>query len=112
MTSRKHFSRKDRERILDASGHRCHICKGRITRGQAWEIEHVIPWALTRDDSDENLRPAHKKCHAIKTHRHDRPAISKAERMRAKHLGTWPKPAGNHRLQSRPFQPSRNMEQR
>jgi hypothetical protein len=32
--------------------------------------------------------------------------------MRAKHLGTWPKPEGNHRLQSRPFQSPRNMEQR
>ena len=107
--SRKRFSRKDRERILDANDHRCHICKGKIDDDQAWEIEHVIPWKLTRDDSDKNLRPAHIKCHKRKTHKVDRPAINKAERMRAKHRGFWPKPVGNGRLQSRPFQKNRSF---
>lgn len=109
MTVRKRFNRNDRERILDASHHRCHICNGRIGDGQAWEIEHVIPWKLTRDDRDSNLRPAHIKCHKRKTHKIDRPAINKAERMRAKHLGTWPKPIGNSRLQSRPMRAIRSF---
>jgi 5-methylcytosine-specific restriction endonuclease McrA len=115
MTSLKRFNRKDRERILDANDHRCHNCKGRIGIGQAWEVEHVIAWALTRDDSDKNLRPAHVKCHRVKTHRQDRPAINKAERMRAKHRGCWPKPIGNAHLQSRPMRATRpfhHMEKR
>lgn len=115
MSSRKRFSCKDRERILDANDHRCHICKGIIPDGVDWEVEHVIPWKLTRDDSDSNLRPAHIKCHKRKTHKIDRPAINKAERMRAKHRGTWPKPIGNSRLQSRPMRTSRpihHMEKR
>jgi 5-methylcytosine-specific restriction protein A len=88
---RRSFSRKDRARIFTASEGVCHLCRGRIGVGEAWEVEHVIPYALTQDDSDGNLRPAHKKCHAVKTHTEDRPRISKAERQRAKHLGTWPK---------------------
>ena len=107
MTARKRFSRKDRERIRAAAGSRCHICRGLIRDGQAWEIDHVIAWAFTCDDSDENLRPAHVKCHRKKTHRSDRPAINKALRMLAKHRGEWPKPVGNARLPSRPFQSTR-----
>lgn len=110
--SRKRFSRKDRTRILDANNHRCHLCKGRIGIGQAWEVEHVIAWALTRDDSDTNLRPAHVKCHRVKTHKRDRPVINKVERIRAKHRRTWPKPIGNAKLQSRGFQKSRRFEER
>ncbi|MBN9078551.1 MAG: hypothetical protein BGN87_00300 [Rhizobiales bacterium 65-79] len=112
MASRKRFSRKDRERILETNDHCCHICGGRINDDQAWEIEHRIPWALTRDDSDDNLRPAHKKCHSRKTHKFDRPAINKAERMRAKHLGSWPQPIGNARLASRPFASTRHFGER
>ena len=88
---RRSFSRKDRARIFAAHDGKCHICTGKIGVGEAWEVEHVIPYALTRDNSNDNLRPAHVKCHSIKTHTEDRPRISKAERQRAKHLGTWPK---------------------
>lgn len=107
--ARKRFNRNDRERILDANDRRCHICNGKINDDEGWEIEHVIPWKLTRDDRDSNLRPAHIKCHKRKTHKFDRPAINKAERMRAKHLGTWPKPIGNAHLQSRPMRATRSF---
>lgn len=53
---------------------------------EAWELEHVIAFELTRDDTDENLRPAHVKCHKAKT-KDDVRAISKAKRVSAKHLG-------------------------
>lgn len=102
---RRSFNRKDRARIFAAAGGCCHICGGKISVGEAWEVEHVIPYALTQDDSDENLRPAHIKCHSKKTHGEDRPRISKAERQRAKHLGTWPK--SRSPLQSRGFSPTR-----
>lgn len=98
---RKTHSRKDRARIFTANRGRCHLCDGLIGVGEAWEIEHVIPYALTQDESDGNLRPAHRKCHARKTSEQDRPRISKAERQRAKHLGTWP--ASKAKLQSRGF---------
>lgn len=103
--ARRSFSRKDRARIFTAHDGVCHLCAGKIGVAEAWEVEHVIPFALTQDDSDGNLRPAHIKCHRVKTHQEDRPRISKAERQRAKHLGTWPKSRAP--LQSRGFAPSR-----
>lgn len=102
---RRRFSRKDRERILNAARGCCHICGGLIEAATGFEIEHVIPYALTQDDSDGNLKPAHVKCHREKTHKEDRPRISKAERQRAKFLGTWPK--SRAKIQSRGFDETR-----
>lgn len=93
-------SQKDRARIFAASGGVCHLCSGQIQVGEAWEVEHVIAYALTRDNSDENLRPAHKKCHETKTRQQDVPAIAKAKRREAIHNGSA-RPAG--RLTGAPF---------
>lgn len=65
----------------------CHICCEKIDgTKEAWELEHKVPFALTRDDSDENLAPAHVSCHRKKT-REDKAQIAKANRVRAKHNG-------------------------
>lgn len=87
--ARKRFTDKDRARIFANAKGVCHICGEKIDgTTQAWEIEHVIAWELTRDDSDDNLRPAHKLvCHQTKTHKQDRPAINEAKRREAKHNG-------------------------
>ena len=87
--ARKRFTDKDRARIFAANDGVCHICLKKIDGvREAWEIEHVIAWELTRDDSDDNLRPAHKLvCHQEKTHKRDRPAINQAKRREAKHNG-------------------------
>lgn len=98
--ARKSFSRRERGRLFALNGGRCYLCKGRIDIGEAWEIEHEIPWEISRDDSDANLKLAHVKCHRVKTAA-DRKDISKVQRMAAKNNGTWPKPVGNARLQSR-----------
>jgi 5-methylcytosine-specific restriction enzyme A len=85
MTRRMSTTR--RARIFEAAGGVCHICGQKIdgTR-ERWEAEHVIPYAMTRDDSDDNLRPAHVACHAGKTAQ-DVPQIAKAKRVAAKHIG-------------------------
>lgn len=99
--ARKRFTDKDRARIFAANGGCCHLCEQKIDGvREAWEIEHVIAWELTRDDSDDNLRPAHKSCHATKTHTKDRPAINEAKRREAKHFGVK-RPSG--KLQGRGF---------
>lgn len=86
--ARKRFSDKDRARIFADNNGVCHLCKQKIDGvREAWEIEHVIAWELTRDDSDGNLRPAHIDCHKRKTHTQDRPAINEAKRREAKHTG-------------------------
>lgn len=88
--ARKSFSRKERVRLFDLHGGACHLCQQKIKVGEAWDLEHIVPWELTRDDSDDNVKPAHKSCHKVKT-ADDVAAIRKADRIRAKHLGAWPK---------------------
>lgn len=90
MTERRRsLSTRERKRLFDLHGGICHICKQTIDGvREAWDIEHVIPWAITRDDSDENRKPAHRggKCHGEKTKR-DIKTISKSNRVRANHIG-------------------------
>lgn len=46
----------------------CHICGGVIWPAKdAWEAEHVLRRCLSGDDSAANLKPAHVKCHKVKT---------------------------------------------
>ena len=97
---RKTFSRKERVRIFDLNGGSCHLCGQKIKVGDAWDLEHIVPWELTRDDSDENVKPAHKSCHKVKT-AVDVAAIRKADRVRAKHISAWPK--SRNKIQSRGF---------
>lgn len=78
-------------RIFDAARGVCHICGRKIKVGEAWDAEHVVAYALTHDDSDENIRPAHTACHKLKT-KDDVRVISKAKRVRAKHMGATVKP--------------------
>jgi len=89
MSARRSVSTRDRARLFAMHGGLCHICGEKIdgTR-EKWEVEHVIPWAYSRDDSDENRRPAHVHCHKEKTVK-DRRDIDKVERMRMKHIGAW-----------------------
>jgi 5-methylcytosine-specific restriction endonuclease McrA len=89
MTMTRRMSTTRRARIFAAAKGVCHICGTDIdgTR-ERWEVEHVVPYALTRDDSDENLRPAHASCHSAKTAQ-DVTQIAKAKRVEAKHNGAY-----------------------
>lgn len=86
MTRRKRTTLQ-RAAIFEAHEGKCHICGSRIdgTR-EAWELEHIVAYELMRDDSDENLAPAHVSCHKAKT-RDDKAIIAKAKRVSAKHKG-------------------------
>ena len=85
MTRR--MSNTRRARIFEAHNGTCHICGQKIdgTR-ERWDAEHIIPYALTNDDSDDNLAPAHIACHATKTPQ-DVAQIAKAKRVNRKHTG-------------------------
>lgn len=93
MTRRMSLTRK--ARIFAAADGVCHICSQPIDGiRERWDADHVVPYALTRDDSDENLRPAHERCHrgaASKTSEDVR-VIAKAKRVAAKHQGARHKP--------------------
>lgn len=98
--ARKSFSRKERARLFELRKGCCYLCKGKIGVAEAWEIEHIIPWEISRDDSDENLDLAHKKCHRVKTD-DDMKTIAKVRRQEAKHNGTWIR--SKAKIPSRPF---------
>lgn len=66
---RPSMSKARRARIWERDGGVCYLCGLKVAAGVDWEAEHVIPWALSFDDSDQNLKVAHKDgdCHAAKT---------------------------------------------
>ena len=84
--TRKPRTDKQRLELFNANGGICHLCGGKIEAGQAWELDHVIEYTLTRDDSDENMKPAHKKCHRAKTSTRAT-VLAKVARIEAKHAG-------------------------
>ena len=96
MTARRKISPMKRLKVFEAASGRCHLCEQRIQIGQKWDVEHVRPLALGGADDADNMRPAHKDCHATKT-KADAASWSKAKRCAAKHNGikkprTWRKP--------------------
>ncbi|QIG68213.1 HNH endonuclease protein [Rhizobium phage RHph_Y1_10] len=103
---RKHFSRTERTRLFQLHNRECHICGQQIKVGDGWDLEHIVPWALTRDDSDGNVKPAHKSCHKEKT-ADDQRIISKVKRVKAKHEGTFPPSLA--KIKSRGFAKTRNF---
>ena len=89
MTSRRSLTQLQRARIFDDAHGLCHLCGLKIQAGQPWDVEHIIPLAMGGEDGGDNLRPAHKTCHAPKTAA-DVKAIAKVKRIRAAHI------AGRH----------------
>jgi 5-methylcytosine-specific restriction endonuclease McrA len=84
--TRKRLTTSQRVEIFTSTGGVCHICGGRISGGQAWEVEHVIPLALGGLDKPQNMRPAHPICHREKTSV-DAGDTARAKRREAKHIG-------------------------
>lgn len=103
---RVEFTKKQRAEIWSRAAGRCEKCGAKLKVGEG-EYDHVIPCALGGDATVNNAQLLCRVCHSGKTHKHDRPRISKAERQRAKFLGTWPK--SRTPLRSRGFAPTRPM---
>ena len=94
MTDKRPSSAKARRECFDAHKRMddelgryyliCHICGSRIDPvREPWEAEHVVPHAF----GGQALKPAHYKCHKVKTSTVDVPAIAKSKRASDKHLG-------------------------
>lgn len=86
-TPRGSMGRMRRLRIYESTGGHCILC-GRMIYGyrEKWIIEHKIALGLGGADTDDNCGPAHETCRRQKD-KQDVPAIAKAKRMKAKHLG-------------------------
>ena len=74
------------ELFIAASGV-CQICGWRLLPGTRWEVDHVIPLSLGGQDARDNMQVLCAACHGTKTSRVDRPALGKARRVQARHLG-------------------------
>lgn len=99
--ARKRWSASARLRIFLANDGRCHVCGGKISVGEPWDLDHRIALALGGDDAEPNLAPAHRKgCHAGKSAKEDVPAIAKAKRRQIAHVGAT---APKRPIQSRGF---------
>lgn len=90
MSKRRTWSERQRLALFLKHEGRCHLCGGKITPGEKWEVSHEIPLELGGADDDENCKPAHFKCHRVHTAEVDIPAIAKAKRRQARHLGAKP----------------------
>lgn len=84
---RTRLSTTDRFKLLQREKYTCHLCRGLIYVGQAWDVSHEIPLELHGSDDDANRRAAHRKCHRDHTAAVDIPAIAKAKRVQAYHHG-------------------------
>jgi hypothetical protein len=106
-----------RLRLFARDGGVCHLCNRKVLAGEDYELDHIIPWALSFNDDDDNLRVAHKTCHRTDKTGPDVARIAKAKRQsgieggqaarRAKRghgliqsRNEWPK---GQKLQSRPW---------
>ncbi len=86
MTKRKPISRTVRARVFDKANGCCHLCGGKITASDAWDVDHILALALGGADDESNFAPAHRVCHRGKS-ASDLGMIRKADRQRAVHLG-------------------------
>lgn len=87
MTYRRQLSTRARLDFFLAQKGRCASCTMPIPPGKGWDIDHIIPLALGGSDTTENMQILCRPCHGTKTAKRDVPAITKAERATARHLG-------------------------
>jgi len=66
--SRKSLSKEERNLILNKTGRRCHICGGKIKRGEKWQADHVLAHAHGGKHSVENYLAAHSICNNYRWH--------------------------------------------
>lgn len=85
--TRQRLTANRRVKIFEANEGICHLCEQKIQVGQPWDVSHMIPLELGGPDTEANMLVAHRSCHRAHTAAVDAPAIAKAKRIRAKHLG-------------------------
>lgn len=95
-----------RLRVFEAHGGKCALSGRKIMPGDAWDLDHRVPLILGGRHAEDNLQPVLRDAHREKT-KADVAMKAKADRMRAKHLGIYPK--SKRPLQSRGFQTARDF---
>ena len=83
----------------------CHISGRKIGVGEKWQLEHVKALWAGGENRERNIRPALAEPHKEKT-ADENASRDKADRVRLKHLGVYPK--SKAQLKSRGFSPTRS----
>ncbi len=93
---RREFSTKVKAAAFQRSGGNCEGCTARLYVGK-FAYDHIIADGLGGKPTLENCAVLCFACHGDKTFASDVPAIAKAKRREAKHIGAtrakrpWPK---------------------
>lgn len=90
-----------RARVFLAHDGICHLSDRKIGPADAWDLDHIIALVNGGEHRESNLAPALRDKHREKT-AEDVAEKSKVARIRAKHLGIYPK--SPRPIPSRPFQ--------
>jgi len=89
-----------RLRVFERSNGVCALSGRKIMPGDKWEVDHIKPLWAGGEHRENNLQPALKEAHKEKSAA-DQSAQAKADRVRKKHLGIWPK--SKAKIKSRGF---------
>jgi 5-methylcytosine-specific restriction protein A len=91
-------------RIWEREGGRCSLTGRKIQVGEAFDYEHRIPLSMGGRHAEDNIVLALRVAHREKTAQ-EAGVRAKADRIRLKNLGLWPK--SRTPLRSRGFQRTR-----
>jgi len=87
-------------RVWERCGGRCALSGRKLMPGDAYDFDHIKALANGGEHRELNLQLVSREAHKIKTAA-DVAEKSKVARIRAKHLGIWPK---GQRIANRGFQ--------
>jgi 5-methylcytosine-specific restriction endonuclease McrA len=97
-----------RLRVFERFGGVCQLTGIKIRPGMEWDVDHRTPLSMGGRHAEDNLQPVLRASHREKT-KAEAASRSKADRMKAKHLGLWPK--SKAQIRSRGFPSSRPQPQ-
>jgi 5-methylcytosine-specific restriction protein A len=53
-------------RLVVRQKNRCNVCKAELMENH-WDVDHILPWNISNDNSDQNLQIICMPCHRTKT---------------------------------------------
>lgn len=95
-----------RLRVWERCGGRCALSGRKIMPGEPWQADHIVAVINGGEHRESNLQVVSVDAHKAKT-RLDVAIKSKVARIKAKHLGVYPK--SKARIVSRGFTPTRRQ---
>jgi 5-methylcytosine-specific restriction enzyme A len=84
--ARSEFPAKVKREAWDRCKGLCDGCTAKLFPGR-YQFDHDRADGLGGEPTIENCKVLCTSCHDVKTHKHDRPIMQKADNIKAKHLG-------------------------